>query len=804
MKRQRTTLWQRLSRFWDNLFIACEKRWTLWAKCLGLPSRRQPLRSVRTFLWILELEPRCLFCAPVASPDTYSLLENGSLAVSAPGVLANDEGSGLSVISFTQPANGSATITSGGAIDYQPSLGFIGSDFLTYTIEGEGDDCGGSSSSSHTCTGSDTATAGVSFFVNADTIQMTGVPFAVAQGHSFSGTVAVFADDDPDASVDNLSVTIKWGDDTGSSGTVTSLSDGSYAVTGSHSYVEQGPYALGVQAVDSAAAVSGVGVDFVLDVPLYQDSQLQTDSSYALNYSSSVNEAEEGPVGALFGATQTGTLTYTLQTSVQSVDPLQALVSSDTTTTTGVLPFWAGGMGTDSLTAFTLDDGLDYATGTATVSEQVLTGTPASVVSGTQETTDSVVVGGDNNDAVDSSSFSWTWMQTGQWSPALEGTTSDGTYQQTGATVFSTSIGENGDFRTASFSRTEIDSTTATPTLVGYAGPESYTTHNTLTTSTTLTEVGTLGGAFTGTWTGNDTYATTTTTSDAAGSSTATTSGSDDFAQTISASEVPGGYSSSLVETGSSSVTDSGNQEEDDYSETGGGSSTTTVVLTGDTSSGSHTRTETNTTTPTLSETDYDEQDTDVSGATATATTTTTLIGNVVSGSYTQSVSSTTALSDTDNDIDQQETDTSSGTETDTNTLTQTGNFFSSSYSETVTTTTALSDSDNDIDQQDTDTGSTTESDTSTTTQIGNLLSGSYSLTATSTATETGHDTDTDQQDTDTGSVTETDTLRLTLSGNDLNGSYSQTATTTTTLSGTDDDIDQQDTDTSTKRFFRF
>jgi Big-like domain-containing protein/fibronectin type III domain protein len=84
---------------------------------------------------------------PVASDDAYSVVENGTLEIYAPGVLANDhdpENDALAVISvhgITGPGvigqpiateHGSVTINADGSFDYTPAAGFYGDDVFTY------------------------------------------------------------------------------------------------------------------------------------------------------------------------------------------------------------------------------------------------------------------------------------------------------------------------------------------------------------------------------------------------------------------------------------------------------------------------------------------------------------------------------------------------------------------------------------------------------------------------------------------------------------------------------------------------
>ncbi|MGV0795174.1 Ig-like domain-containing protein [Mycolicibacterium sp. XJ1819] len=107
--------------------------------------------------------------APVARDDSYTVRGGTSLLVSASnGVLAGDtdvDGDTLTVISHTQPANGTVTVSANGALSYTPNTGYDGIDTFTYTIsDGNG--------------GTDSATV---------TITVTpGVTAPVAGGDSFS------------------------------------------------------------------------------------------------------------------------------------------------------------------------------------------------------------------------------------------------------------------------------------------------------------------------------------------------------------------------------------------------------------------------------------------------------------------------------------------------------------------------------------------------------------------------------------------------------------------------------------------
>ncbi|MDX2140828.1 MAG: Ig-like domain-containing protein [Chloroflexota bacterium] len=78
--------------------------------------------------------------APVALDDTFTVEGNGRVnsaylqSFSAPGVLSNDSGDGITVTSFTQTARGSVRLNVDGSFDYERVPLFLGTDSFTYTI----------------------------------------------------------------------------------------------------------------------------------------------------------------------------------------------------------------------------------------------------------------------------------------------------------------------------------------------------------------------------------------------------------------------------------------------------------------------------------------------------------------------------------------------------------------------------------------------------------------------------------------------------------------------------------------------
>ncbi len=68
----------------------------------------------------------------VANNDSYSVPEDTTLTVEAPGVLGNDVGSGLTAVPVGGPANGVLTLNPDGSFSYTPNNGFLGMDTFTY------------------------------------------------------------------------------------------------------------------------------------------------------------------------------------------------------------------------------------------------------------------------------------------------------------------------------------------------------------------------------------------------------------------------------------------------------------------------------------------------------------------------------------------------------------------------------------------------------------------------------------------------------------------------------------------------
>jgi hypothetical protein len=101
-------------------------------------------------------------------------------------------------------------------------------------------------------------------------ITATGTPVSATEGAAFSGQVATFTDPDTSATPEEYAATIEWGDGTSTEGTV-SGSGGSFAVSGEHTYADEGSYEVKVAITDvdnPAISASTTSTATVLDAAL--------------------------------------------------------------------------------------------------------------------------------------------------------------------------------------------------------------------------------------------------------------------------------------------------------------------------------------------------------------------------------------------------------------------------------------------------------------------------------------------------------------------------------------------------------
>src|SRR5207247_1244098 len=159
---------------------------------------------------------------------------------------------------FTATINwGDGSPTSSGAITYDAVSG-------SYTVTGShtyGEEGTFAVSVSIVDDGGSTASAGLTATVADAALSATpGAPISATEGAS-TGTVtaATLSDANPGDHTSDFTDTIHWGDSSSSPGTV-SFAGGVYSVTGSHTYGEEGTFAVSVSIVDDGGSTVSAGL----------------------------------------------------------------------------------------------------------------------------------------------------------------------------------------------------------------------------------------------------------------------------------------------------------------------------------------------------------------------------------------------------------------------------------------------------------------------------------------------------------------------------------------------------------------
>lgn len=103
----------------------------------------------------------------------------------------------------------------------------------------------------------DTGTATSTVAVADAALTGTATAATATEGTSFSSNVFTFTDADPNAAVGDYAASIAWGDGSSSAGAVSAGSSGSFLVTGTHTYAEEGTYTFQVTVGDSGGSTTG-------------------------------------------------------------------------------------------------------------------------------------------------------------------------------------------------------------------------------------------------------------------------------------------------------------------------------------------------------------------------------------------------------------------------------------------------------------------------------------------------------------------------------------------------------------------
>jgi hypothetical protein len=215
-----------------------------------------------------------------ATTSAGSTAQVGDAALAASGLtLPVTEGvSFTKVVATFTDANPSATVsefsatinwgeeaTSAGTIQFNPESG-------CFEVLGNymyGDENSHAITVTISDTGGSTATAGSTVTVSDAALSAAGVTLSPVEGAGFNATVATFTDANPLAKVNDFIAEINWGDGSSNSVGVIAANEGSFGVTGSHTYTDEGTYSITVGIADAGGSTATAGSTArVADAPL--------------------------------------------------------------------------------------------------------------------------------------------------------------------------------------------------------------------------------------------------------------------------------------------------------------------------------------------------------------------------------------------------------------------------------------------------------------------------------------------------------------------------------------------------------
>src|ERR1043166_1689778 len=215
--------------------------------------------------------------APVAVNDSYTILEDTTLAIAAPGVLANDsdvDGDPLTAIVVSGPAHGTLTLNPDGSFQYLGATNYSGSDSFTYKAnDGSADSLPATVSINVTAINHAPVAVADAYSLNEDEILTIAAP----------GVLANDSDMDGDAlTADVVSLPAH--------GSLTVSSNGSFVYTPAANY--NGYDSFTYQANDGQTVSTPVTVTFTVNA--VNDAPVAVNDSYTINEDTALLVAAPG------------------------------------------------------------------------------------------------------------------------------------------------------------------------------------------------------------------------------------------------------------------------------------------------------------------------------------------------------------------------------------------------------------------------------------------------------------------------------------------------------------------------------
>jgi RHS repeat-associated protein len=211
--------------------------------------------------------------APVAVNDSYSMLEDTALSITAAGILSNDsdvDGPALQAALVSGPTYGTLTLNADGSLLYTPSANFTGSDSFTYRA---------------TSAGLESTTATVSIHVSAidDGPQANNDVYTTSEDTALSiGAAAGVLENDVDVDGPPMGSVLVSGP---SHGALTLNSDGSFSYTPHANYhgTDSFTYRATSNSLQSDPATVTITVTPVDDEPVAANDSYSTSEDTLLN-----------------------------------------------------------------------------------------------------------------------------------------------------------------------------------------------------------------------------------------------------------------------------------------------------------------------------------------------------------------------------------------------------------------------------------------------------------------------------------------------------------------------------------------
>jgi hypothetical protein len=221
-----------------------------------------------------------------------------------------------------------------------------------------------------------TATAQVSStaVVSAAAVNVTATNFTVAEGATFNGQVGAFSASDTSKTAASFTATIAWGDATTTAGTVAG-SSGSFTVSGTHTYADEGSFSTTVTVTQSSPSATGSanGTATVTEADAL--------SGHPVTFTAQTGVPFNGPV-ATFTDTNTAAVPSDLVASINwgdgtPISPGTVTGGGGSFTVSGTHTYMTAGPFTVTVTL--TDDAPGTATATATSTANVANGVVAAI-----------------------------------------------------------------------------------------------------------------------------------------------------------------------------------------------------------------------------------------------------------------------------------------------------------------------------------------------------------------------------------------------------------------------------------------